>query len=44
MLTAFVAGLRDLGYVDGQNIIIERELSEANTESACRWLTASKSI
>ena len=30
-LKAFVAGLRDLGYVDGQNIIIDRELSEANT-------------
>lgn len=32
MLTAFVAGLRELGYVDGQNIIVERKLSEANTE------------
>src|SRR6266436_7660653 len=31
-LKAFVAGLRGLGYVDGQNIIIERELSEANTD------------
>ena len=29
-LTAFVAGMRELGYVDGQNIAIERELSEAN--------------
>ena len=32
MLNAFVAGLRELGYVDGQNIIIERRLSEANTD------------
>ena len=31
-LKAFVAGLRELGYVDGQNIIIERELSEANSD------------
>src|SRR5437660_1550880 len=31
-LKAFVAGLRELGYVDGQNIIIERELSEANAD------------
>src|SRR3981081_2358867 len=31
-LKAFVAGLRGLGYVDGQNIIIERELSEANPD------------
>src|SRR5215469_12816064 len=31
-LKAFVAGLRELGYADGQNIIIERELSEANTD------------
>jgi putative tryptophan/tyrosine transport system substrate-binding protein len=31
-LKAFVAGLRELGYVDGQNIIIERQLSEANTD------------
>jgi putative ABC transport system substrate-binding protein len=29
-LKAFVAGLRELGYVDGQNITIQRELSEAN--------------
>ena len=29
-LTAFVAGMRELGYVDGRNIAIERELSEAN--------------
>ena len=29
-LTAFVAGMRELGYLDGQNIAIERELSEAN--------------
>ena len=27
-----MAGLRELGYVDGQNIIIERQLSEANTD------------
>jgi putative ABC transport system substrate-binding protein len=32
MLKAFVAGLRELGYVEGQNITIERELSEANTD------------
>ena len=31
-LKAFVAGLRELGYVDGQNIIIERKLSEANAD------------
>ena len=32
ILKAFVAGLRELGYVEGQNIIIERELSEANSD------------
>src|SRR5262249_58363497 len=31
-LRAFVAGMRELGYVDGQNIMIERELSEADAE------------
>jgi ABC-type uncharacterized transport system substrate-binding protein len=31
-LKAFVAGLRELGYVDGKNITIERELSEANAD------------
>ena len=31
-LQAFVAGMRELGYVDGQNIAIERELSEANAD------------
>src|SRR5262244_3863596 len=31
-LQAFVAGMRELGYVDGQNITIERELSEANAD------------
>jgi putative ABC transport system substrate-binding protein len=31
-LQAFVAGMRELGYVDGQNIVIERQLSEANTD------------
>jgi putative ABC transport system substrate-binding protein len=31
-LKAFVVGLRELGYVDGQNITIERELSEANAD------------
>ena len=31
-LNAFVAGLRELGYVNGQNITIERELSEANAD------------
>jgi len=31
-LKAFVAGLRELGYVAGQNITIERELSEANAD------------
>jgi len=29
---AFVAGLRNLGYVDGQNIIIERALAGANSD------------
>jgi putative tryptophan/tyrosine transport system substrate-binding protein len=29
---AFLAGMRELGYVDGQNIIIERRLSEANAD------------
>ena len=32
MLKAFVAGLREFGYVDGKNIIVERKLSEANTD------------
>jgi putative ABC transport system substrate-binding protein len=31
-LKAFVDGMRELGYVDGQNITIERELSEANAD------------
>jgi hypothetical protein len=31
-LQAFVAGMRELGYVDGQNITIERALSEANAD------------
>jgi ABC-type uncharacterized transport system substrate-binding protein len=31
-LSAFVAGLHELGYVEGQNITIERELSEANSD------------
>jgi putative ABC transport system substrate-binding protein len=31
-LKAFIAGLHELGYVDGQNIMIERELSEANAD------------
>ena len=31
-LQAFVAGMREFGYVDGQNITIERELSEANAD------------
>ena len=31
-LKAFVAGLRELGYVDGQNIAVERKLSEANAD------------
>src|SRR5438874_4538277 len=31
-MKAFVAGLREFGYVDGQNIVIERELSEANAD------------
>ncbi|TMJ78057.1 MAG: ABC transporter substrate-binding protein [Alphaproteobacteria bacterium] len=33
-LQAFVAGMREFGYVDGQNIVIERELSEANADQA----------
>jgi putative ABC transport system substrate-binding protein len=31
-LQAFVAGMRELGYVDRENIAIERELSEANAD------------
>ena len=31
-LKAFVAGLRELGYIDGQNITIERKLSEASAD------------
>ena len=31
-LQAFVAGMREFGYVDGQNMVIERELSEANAD------------
>src|SRR5215470_17995057 len=31
-LQAFVAGMRELGYVNGQNITIERTLSEANAD------------
>jgi putative tryptophan/tyrosine transport system substrate-binding protein len=31
-LKAFVTGLRELGYVDGQNITIQRELSEADAD------------
>ena len=31
-LQAFAAGMRELGYVDGQNITIERRLSEANAD------------
>ena len=31
-LQAFVTGMRELGYVDGQNITIERKLSEANAD------------
>ena len=31
-LQAFVDGMRELGYVDGQNITIERRLSEANAD------------
>jgi len=31
-LQAFVTGMRELGYVDGQNITIERTLSEANAD------------
>jgi putative ABC transport system substrate-binding protein len=31
-LTAFVSRLCELGYIDGQNITIERELSEANAD------------
>ena len=32
ILKAFVAGLRELGYVEGQNITIEREFSDANAD------------
>ena len=31
-LNAFVSGMRELGYVDGQNITIERKLSGANAD------------
>jgi putative ABC transport system substrate-binding protein len=31
-LKAFVAGLRELGYVEGQNISIERKFSDSNTD------------
>ena len=31
-LKAFLAGLRELGYVEGQNITIEREFAEANAD------------
>jgi putative ABC transport system substrate-binding protein len=32
ILRGFVAGLRELGYVEGQNITIEREFSNANAD------------
>jgi putative tryptophan/tyrosine transport system substrate-binding protein len=32
LLNAFVAGLRELGYAEGQNITIERELAEPNAD------------
>jgi putative ABC transport system substrate-binding protein len=32
LLNAFVAGLRELGYAEGQNIAIERELGEPNVD------------
>ena len=32
ILNAFVAGLRELGYVEGQNITIEREFAGANAD------------
>jgi hypothetical protein len=31
-LKGFVAGLRELGYVEGQNITIDREFSDANAD------------
>jgi putative ABC transport system substrate-binding protein len=31
-LKAFVAGLREMGYVEGQNISIERKFSDSNTD------------
>jgi putative ABC transport system substrate-binding protein len=31
-MKAFISGLRELGYVEGQTITIERELSEANAD------------
>ncbi len=31
-LKAFVAGLRELGYVEGQNITIDRELAGSNAD------------
>jgi len=32
MAKAFVAGLHELGYVDGQNVVVERVLSEADPD------------
>jgi putative tryptophan/tyrosine transport system substrate-binding protein len=32
ILNGFMAGLRELGYVEGQNITIEREFSDANAD------------
>ena len=32
LLNAFVAGLRELGYVEGQNITIDRKLADSNAD------------
>jgi putative tryptophan/tyrosine transport system substrate-binding protein len=38
-LSAFVAGLRELGYVEGQNIAIERKFSDSNADELREFAT-----
>jgi putative tryptophan/tyrosine transport system substrate-binding protein len=38
-LSAFVAGLRELGYVEGQNIVIERKFSDSNADELREFAT-----